>query len=174
VQVDLRADPPADSGRESRGHYEQRSRQPKPASGQLSNDRDLATTGDESATSASPTAARDASQPSQREASVILGTRSLARSATFYAQLLGRDIPVRDGTAEIAPGLLIHQSEANNLIEASSAIVHITVDNLPEATRRLGLGTTTADGRNATIEARDPDGRIVRISQRPTSSRPHH
>lgn len=171
VLVDLRADPLAESSRESHDHYEQRSRRPSPASGQLS---ELATTGDQNATPASPATATVAAPPLQREASVILGTRSLARSATFYAQLIGRDIPVRDSTAEIAPGLLIHQSEAGVPIEASSVTVHLTVDNLPEAIRRLGLDTTRADGRNATIEVRDPDGRVVRISERPTSSGPDH
>ena len=170
VLVDLQVDPPAGSGRGSRDHHEQPSRQPKPVSGQPSNERELVTTGDEGATPASPTEPTAVTQPSQREASVILGTRSLARSATFYAQLTGRDIPVRDGTAEITSELLLHQSAADALIDASSVIVHITVDNLPAATRRLGLGTASTDGRNATIEVRDPDGRIVRISQRPASS----
>jgi ADP-ribosylglycohydrolase len=174
VLVDLRSAFAADSGRESRDHYEQPSQQPDPASGQPGDQRELATTGGESATPASPTAVTAAGQPFQREASVILGTSNLARSATFYAQLLGRDIPVRDGTAAIAPGLLIHRSEADDPIEASSVTVHLTVDNLSEATRRLGLGTTTTDGRDATIEMRDPDGRIVRISQRLTSSRLDH
>ena len=79
---------------------------------------------------------------------------------------------MRDSTAEIAPGLRIHQSEAGVLIEASSVTVYLTVDNLPEAIRRLGLDTTRADGRNATIEVRDPDGPRRRISERPTSSGP--
>jgi ADP-ribosylglycohydrolase len=173
VQVDLRSDSLAEFGRERRDHYEQWARQPNPASGQLSDEREQAATGNESATPASP-APTAAAQPFEREASVILGTRSLARSATFYAQLIGRDIPVRDGTAEITPGLLIHQSDADTLIEAPSVTVHFKVDDLLEATRRLGLDTTTAHGRNATIEVRDPDGRIVRISQRSTSSRPNH
>jgi hypothetical protein len=90
----------------------------------------------------------------------------------LYAQLTGHDIPVRDGTAEITSGLLLHQSAADALIDTSSVIVHITVDNLLAATRRIGLDTTTADDRNGTIEVRDPDGRILRISQRPSSSGP--
>jgi len=170
VLVDLHIDPTAGSSRESNDHREQPSRQPRPASGQRSNERELATTDNESTTPTPPTAPTAAAQPSQREASVILATRSLARSAAFYAQLTGRDIPVRAGTAEITPELLLHQSAADTLVDASSVIVHITVDNIPAATRRLGLDTTTADGRTATIEVRDPDGRIIRISQRPTSS----
>jgi hypothetical protein len=49
--------------------------------------------------------------------------------------------------------------------------VHITVDNLPATARRLGLDATTTNGHTTTIEVRDPDGRTVRISQHPASSR---
>jgi hypothetical protein len=49
--------------------------------------------------------------------------------------------------------------------------VHITVDNLHATARRLGLDATTTNGHTTTIEVRDPDGRTVRISQHPASSR---
>jgi hypothetical protein len=106
----------------------------------------------------------------KREASAILTTRSLARSTAFYARLTGRDIPVHAGTAEITPGLLLHQSAADTLIDASSVIVNIAVDNLQAASGRLGLDTTTND-HTAMIEVRDPDGRTVRISQHPVRTR---
>ncbi len=152
--VDLRIDPTAGSGRANHDHHGQPSRQPQPGSEQP----------------ASSAAAHSA----QREAGVILATRNLARSAAFYAQLTGRDIPVLAGTAEITPGLLLHQSAADTLIDATSVIVHITVDNLPATARRLGLDTTTTNGHTTTIEVRDPDGRTVRISQHPASSRPDY
>ena len=169
VIVDLRTDPSPGAGRESHDHREQPSRQPRPAFGQLSNEREPPTTGNESTTPTPPAAPTAVAQPSQAEANVILSTRSIARSAAFYAQLTGRDIPVRADTAEITPGLLLHQFATDTLIDASSVIVHITVDNLPAATRRLGIHTT-ADS-HPPFEVRDPDGRIVRISQRPASSR---
>jgi hypothetical protein len=172
VLVDLHADPTARSGRARHAHPEQPSLPLKPASGQPSNKSELATTGNEGTTPTPPRAPMVEAQPSEREASLILPTRSIARSAAFYAQLTGREISVRAGTAEITPGLLLHRSEADTPIDASSVIVQITVDNLPAATRRLGLDTNTANDRTATTEVRDPDGRIVRISQRPASSRP--
>jgi hypothetical protein len=45
-------------------------------------------------------------------------------------------------------------SDVNTLIEALSVTVHLKVDDLLEATRRLGLDTATAHGRNATLEVR--------------------
>jgi hypothetical protein len=110
-------------------------------------------------------------QSSEREATVILATRSLARSAAFYARLTGRNIPVGAGTAEITPGLLLQRSAADTLIDASSVVVHITVPSLSAAIRRLGSDTSTSSSRSATIEVRDPDGRTVRISQRHESLR---
>ena len=104
-------------------------------------------------------------ESSRREATVILATRSLTRSAAFYARLTGRNILARAGTAEIAPGVLLHQVAGDVGIEASSAMVHITVEDLPAAIRRLGLNTNPADDAPATVELRDPDGRMLRISQ---------
>ena len=76
--------------------------------------------------------------------------------------------------AEITPGLLLHQSAADTLIDATSVLVHITVDSLPATARRLRLDTTTTNGHTTTIEVHDPDGRTVRISQHPASSRPDY
>lgn len=109
-----------------------------------------------------------AGHSSRRKASAILTTRSLTRSAAFYARLTGRDIPIQGGTAEITPGLLLHQS-ADTPIDASSIIVNIPVDNLKATSGRLGLDTT--NDRTASIEVRDPDGRTVRISQTSASKR---
>jgi ADP-ribosylglycohydrolase len=170
VFVDLRADPMAGSRRESNDHHEKPSRQPRSASGQSSNGPDLATTGDDGATPTSTTAPTATTQLAEADARVVLATRSLARSASFYARLTGREIPVRAGAAEITPGLLLHQLPADRVIDDLSATVHITVDSLSAATRRLGLDTATTDV-HTTIEVRDPDGRIVRISQRTASSR---
>jgi hypothetical protein len=50
--------------------------------------------------------------------------------------------------------------------------VHITVDNVAAAKRRLSFDT--AEDHAATIEVRDPDGRTIRISQQPTDTRPRH
>jgi ADP-ribosylglycohydrolase len=171
VLVDLRAGPTAGSGRESSDHAEQLSRQPETASRQSGSEREPAMVGDESKRPTPRAALTAAGQPSQHETSVTLATHNLARAATFYAQLTGHNIPVRVGTAEIAPGLLLHRSEADTLIDASSVTLRITVDNLPEAIRRLGLDAIT-DSRLDTIEVRDPDGRTVRVSQRPGSARP--
>jgi hypothetical protein len=103
----------AGSGRASHDYHEQPSRQPQPESRQPSDKREPATTGDQSATPTPPTAPSATAHSTQREADVILATRNLARSAAFYAQLTGRDIPARAGTAEITPGLLLHQSGAD-------------------------------------------------------------
>lgn len=172
--VDMHVDLADGSGRASHDHHKQPSRQSQPGSGQPGDKREPATTGDESATPTLPTAPSAAAHSTQRQADVILATRNLARSAAFYAQLTGRDIPARAGTAEITPGLLLHQSAADTLIDATSVIVHITVDNLPATVRRLGLDTTAINGHTTTIEVRDPDGRTVRISQHPASSRPDY
>ena len=86
------------------------------------------------------------------------------------ALLTGRDIPVRAGTTEIAPGLRLHQSTSDTLIDPSSVIVHITVESLPAAARRLGLAATTFDDDTTTVDVRDPDGRTVRITQRSANS----
>ena len=164
--VDLLADTTAEP---SGGMREQPPRRPQSRSGQPSDKSEPATTDNESATR-SPLAAPSAkTDPAQREADVMLATHSIARSAAFYAQLTGRDIPVRAGTAEVTPGLLLHQSAAGRLIDGSSVTLHITVDSLPQATRRLGLDTAATSSPTATIEVRDPDGRIVRISQRSPS-----
>lgn len=167
--VDLQVDLAAGSSRASYGHREAPSRQPQSPSGQPGDKCAPATTGDESAT---PTAPSAAAHSSQCEAEVILATRNIARSAAFYAQLTGRNIPVRAGTAEIIPRLLLHQSAADTLIDATSVIVHIPVGNLPATIDRLSLDITATNGHTTTIEVRDPDGRTVRISQYPASSRP--
>jgi ADP-ribosylglycohydrolase len=168
--VDLRADPTTGAGRASHDHREEPSGQPQPA--RRSDKREPATTGDESAIPTPPVALSAAALSTRREAGVILATRSLAQSAAFYAQLTGRDIPMRADTAEITPWLILRQSAADTLIDASSVIVNIPVDNLPVAARRLGLDTATTNGHTATIEVRDPDGRTVRISQHPAGTRP--
>jgi ADP-ribosylglycohydrolase len=113
-----------------------------------------------------PASAQSSRRPS---ASVTLATRSLSRSASFYAQLTGRDIPVRGDTAEITPWLLLHQHATDTPIDALSVMVSITVDDISAAKRRLGIGTATDSRPNATTEVRDPDGRVVRISQHPAS-----
>lgn len=172
--VDLPTDPTAGSDRASHDHHEQPPRQPQPGSGQPSDKREPATTGDESTTPTPPTAPSAPAHSTQHETDVILATRNLARSAAFYAQLTGRAIPARAGTAEITPGLLLHQSAADTLIDTTSVIVHITVDNLPATARRLGPETTTTNSHTTTIEVRDPDGRTVRISQHTASSRPDY
>jgi ADP-ribosylglycohydrolase len=163
VVVDLHADPDDRSGRrESYEHREQTSRQGNPESRHHSS---------ESTTPARP-AVLTAATPSPHGASVVLATRNLARSASFYAQLTGRDIAVRADIAEITPGLLLRHSAVEAPIDSSSVTVQITVDSLPAAQRRLGLDITTAQDRTSTIDVRDPDGRVVRISQHPASSQP--
>lgn len=171
VLVDLRADPAPRLGWESRDHGEQRSQQPRPVFGRRANEQEAPTTVDKSTTPPASAAAGSALL-SQAEASIILPTHSLSRSATFYALLTGHDIPVRASTAEISPGLLLHQSAANAAIDSSSLVVQITVDDILAAARRLGLHANMADNYAVPIEVRDPDGRLVRISQRPAGSRP--
>jgi hypothetical protein len=77
---------------------------------------------------------------------------------------------VRAGIAEITPALLLHQPAADTLIDASSVVVNVHVENIVAAARRLDLDPTTINGHATTIEVRDPDGRIVRVSQRPAKS----
>ncbi|WP_245771216.1 ADP-ribosylglycohydrolase family protein [Actinacidiphila guanduensis] len=164
--VDLLADTTTESNERMR---EQSSRRPQPNSGRPSDKSDPATIDNESAIRYPLTAPSPTTDSTQREADVMLATRSIARSAAFYARLTGRDIPVRAGTAEVTAGLLLHQSAAGRLIDGSSVTLHITVNSLHEAARRLGLDTIARSSPTATIEVRDPDGRIVRISQRSPS-----
>ncbi|SBT89320.1 ADP-ribosylglycohydrolase [Streptomyces sp. DI166] len=162
--IDLPTDPTTRSGETSREHS---SRQRQPTSGQSNGASEPVGTSSRSATHtpmAPHSVARHSTQP---ETDAVLATLSLARSAAFYAQLTGRDIPVRAGTVEISPGLLLRQSATGTLIDAASVIVHITVDDLAEATRRLGIESTVTSGVSATFEVRDPDGRTVRVGQRP-------
>lgn len=100
-----------------------------------------------------------------REVRIILPTRSLGRSAAFYARLTGREIPVRAGTAEVTRGLVLRQTSEHATVDASSVIVSLIVDSLPKAISRLGLDKTRTNSQTDTIEVRDPDGRSVRISQ---------
>lgn len=161
--VDLPTDPTTRSGGTSR---EQSSQQQQPRSGQPNDTSEVGTSNRGAIHTSSATHSVAGHSPLP-EADAVLATLSLARSAAFYAQLTGRDIPVRAGTAEITPRLFLRQSATDALHDAASIIVHISVDDLPEATRRLGIDSTVTSGVPATIEVRDPDGRTVRISQRP-------
>ncbi|MGC4897378.1 ADP-ribosylglycohydrolase family protein [Micromonospora sp. DT31] len=119
--------------------------------------------------SSAPTATASADKDVSPEAAVILAARSLTRSAAFYAQLIGRDIPVRSGTAHIGPGLLLQQQAADAPIDTASVSVQITVSLLSDVARRLGLKTQHGEGGpQDVLEVKDPDGRIVRVSQRHT------
>lgn len=163
VLVDLRTDTADGPAREEHDYRERTSPPPTPTSGNPNNDsQPSAASKDRYAITAPATA--------QNDVSIILATHDLARAATFYAQLTGRDIRVRAGTAEITPQLLLHRSAAGTLIDASSVIVHIVVDDLLAAARRLGSNAGIADNRTSTIEVRDPDGRVVRVSQRESPS----
>ncbi|MBF5032971.1 ADP-ribosylglycohydrolase family protein [Micromonospora sp. ANENR4] len=111
-------------------------------------------------------AIESASEDARPEAAVILVARSLTRSAAFYAQLTGRDIPVRSGTAHISPGLLLQQQAVDTPIDTASVSVHITVGLLADVARRLGLDAKpSARGAQDVLEVKDPDGRIVRVTQ---------
>jgi ADP-ribosylglycohydrolase len=101
------------------------------------------------------------------ETAVILTARSITRSAAFYAQLTGHDIPVRSGTARIGPGLLLQQKPAEMPIDTGSVTVQITVAALADVARRLGLDQEISSSKTAEVlEVLDPDGRTVRVSQR--------
>ncbi|MFG1766927.1 ADP-ribosylglycohydrolase family protein [Micromonospora parva] len=114
-------------------------------------------------------AAASANENATPEAAVILAARSLTRSAAFYAQLTGRDIPIRSGTAHIGPGLSLQQQAADTPIDTASVSVHITVGVLTDVARRLGLHTEqSARSPQNILEVEDPDGRTVRISQHHT------
>ncbi|GFN02654.1 hypothetical protein Smic_12100 [Streptomyces microflavus] len=161
VLVDLPTDPASRLG----GENQKQSPLQRPTSGQTSDTRELASTEIRSTTHSSPLTTSAAAN-SQPEADAVLSTRSLARSAAFYAQVTGHDIPVRAGTAEITPGLLLRQSVAGRLFDVTSVTVHITVESLSGTTRRLGIESATKSSSPETIEVRDPDGRTVRISER--------
>jgi hypothetical protein len=72
-------------------------------------------------------------------------SRPVYRGGGTASVTTDHDIPVCAGTAEIAPGLLLHKSSADTLVDTSPVIVQITVDNLPAAARRLSLDTTTTN-----------------------------
>jgi hypothetical protein len=174
--VDLRTDPTAEeSNRAKRDLRKQPPQQLQSGSRQPNDKRESTTTGHENATP-TPHTRPSTVHSTQREASVTLTTRDLARSATFYAKITGRIIPAHADTAEIAPGLLLHRAAPDTLISDSSDIVHITihitVDDLAAAARRLGIDTTTTHSDTATIEVRDPEERIVRINQRVQPEQP--
>jgi ADP-ribosylglycohydrolase len=167
--VDLRTDSSTRFMREDHGRRESSLRRSRHASAQKGDNGERTTTSDENAPSTAPMAPLADAGSIEREAGISLATYNLARSAGFYAQLMGRDIAARTGTAEITPGLQLHQSSVDLVIDAASIIVYVTVDNLSAALRRLGLDIAT-DGYTAGTEVHDPDGRIVRIRQRPSIS----
>jgi hypothetical protein len=167
VFVDLHAGPVTAPGREVHEHCEQPSGGQGHAPRRLGDERKPATNnGTDSADITPKTPAR----PFRAGASVVLATHNLTKSAAFYAQLTGREISVHGDTAEIAPGLTLHRFAADAVIDGSSVIVQIVVDNLPATKRRLGLDRNALDGPTGAIEVRDLDGRVVRVSQRPTNS----
>lgn len=104
-------------------------------------------------------------------ARVILATQNLTRSAAFYAQLTGRNVPVRAGTAEISPEVLLNQAPADTPVDTSS-VVAISVDDIPEALRRIGLDIRFSAMHPEGIDVQDPDGRTVHVTlhKDPTSS----
>jgi hypothetical protein len=124
----------------------------------------------ESATTWPPESARLAAKARELGADVLLATRSLSRCAAFYAQLTGRNVPVRANAAEISPGLVLYQSSAETLTDPSSIVVQIAVDNLAAAAKRLGIESIGATDQMTILEVRDPDGREVRIKQHSSSS----
>jgi ADP-ribosylglycohydrolase len=151
--VDLRSDPARVSSRTGHVGGDGHSRKSQPRSRRHGDQHEADMTSDATATPA---------HRSSRETGVILATRNLARSAAFYAQLTGRDIPVRAGIAEITPALRLRQSASDAPIDTSSATVHIHVEDLSAAARRLGFTTTI---RKDNIELRDPDGRTVIVNK---------
>ncbi|MGW4466360.1 ADP-ribosylglycohydrolase family protein [Micromonospora sp. NPDC004704] len=112
------------------------------------------------------TATALASEHATPEAVVILAARSVTRSAAFYAQLTGRDIPVRSGLARVGPGLLLQQRATDTPIDTASVSVQITVGRLADVARRLGLDNERSpSSAGEVLEVKDPDGRTVRVSQ---------
>jgi len=101
------------------------------------------------------------------ETGVLIACQSLTRSVAFYAQLTGRDIPIRGDKARIGPPVLVQQLTTDTPIDASSVILQIVVDNPAEVRLRLGADIDSTADSIETIEVRDPDGRTVRVSQRP-------
>jgi ADP-ribosylglycohydrolase/Fic family protein len=161
--VDLRVDPSNGPGRPSHGHREPLPGQPELALEQPGDSPPPVAHGESSAPPPGPPAPSAVAEGARREPRAMLATRSVARSASFYAQLTGRDIPVRAGTAQIAPGVHLHQPAADAPIDAS-AVVEIHVNDLRAAARRLGVDAAVSNG-HPTIEVRDPDGRTVRVGQ---------
>jgi ADP-ribosylglycohydrolase len=159
VIVDLRADLAVSTDpRAARGH------DPSVLSSPLDRSKrepEVASSRARAVSSAEPDSLGTSPRPTSPESRVILTASSLARSAAFYARVTGRDISVRGGTAEITPELLLQQSASDRRNEVS-AIVHIVVDSVAAARRRLGAVTDTG----AHLDVRDPDGRTVRISER--------
>ena len=165
--VDLPKEPTSRSRLESHAHLVQPAQRPQSAPEQPGDKHEPLATGAGRPTS---TAASAKAHTIQREVDAMLATRSLTRSAAFYAQIAGHDVAVRAGIIEITPGLLLYESAAKTLTDASSIIVNVPVDDLIAAISRLGLGGTKAGNHATTIEVVDPDGRTVRISQRPTNT----
>ncbi|MFG1923295.1 ADP-ribosylglycohydrolase family protein [Cryptosporangium sp. NPDC048952] len=125
---------------------------------------------DERAPTSPPESTRLAAKARELGADVLLATRSLSRCAAFYAQLTGRNVPVRANAAEISPGLILYQTSAETLTDPSSIVVQIAVDNLAAAAKRLGIESIGATDQMTILEVRDPDGREVRIKQHSSSS----
>jgi ADP-ribosylglycohydrolase len=92
---------------------------------------------------------------------VVLPSVHLSRCASFYAQLIGADLTIRDRTVRIAPWLVLREAQDNGGQDATE--IMLTSPDLNSAIKRLNVNPASQAG--DTIVLRDPDGRTVRVSK---------
>ncbi|WP_371878917.1 ADP-ribosylglycohydrolase family protein [Amycolatopsis roodepoortensis] len=102
---------------------------------------------------------------SRQRVEALLAARNLAKTASFYARLIGRDIPVSAGMAEINSRLLMFETPDDTPIDADLVSINVVVDDFSSMISRLGLEGSELILQGGVFEVRDPDGRIVRVSQ---------
>jgi uncharacterized protein YegP (UPF0339 family) len=103
---------------------------------------------------------RVARQPGAVEG-IILRSANFSHCASFYAQLLGAHVTIRDRTLRIAPWLLLRETDHQST-EAGGEIF-LTVPDVNALMARLNIDPALRRG--DTIMLQDPDGRTVYIKQ---------
>ncbi|PSL57003.1 ADP-ribosylglycohydrolase [Saccharothrix carnea] len=159
VFVDVRVDPNESSHRRAGTDTDHRGAEPS-----SNRERKQARQGSRGSENSATSESLDEIAPIRVGTGVVLATGQLARTAGFYARLIGCDIRARGRFAEVSSGLLLHQVESNELIETSGVTVRVAVDNLKESLRRMGL-EVPHNRRDEIIELTDPDGRRVLVNQ---------
>lgn len=93
---------------------------------------------------------------------LTLATGQLAACAAFYAKLLGADVPVVAGAANVAPWLVLRQADTGPPPDGR-LVITLAVPDPKQALARVGVEAQAAD--DGAFRARDPDGRHLRLER---------